>query len=236
MSAELAILRRSAWTPAVGEPEASPDLPFLPSLFKRRLGQLDRMALLVGHETLGGLRPTRTILATRRGEIGQQYRISSSLAESGEVSPAAFSLSVFNAPISLLSLAELNRGSASAVHAGAHSFAAGLCCCAGLLAVDPEPVLLVAADELLPEAYAVLEGGRGAAFALGLLIVPAASGASSGGERIILNFGDCVAGSGDATEAAVFFRWLETGSGQLCLGGSEWPLSLSRPIARTGAA
>lgn len=250
MALELAILGRAFWAPPSGEPEAYPDLPFLPSLFKRRLGQLDRMALYVGHEAIGAaagsgavvaepaLRSLRTVLATGRGEIGQQYRISSSLAESGEVSPAAFSLSVFNAPISLLSIAERNSGSASAVHAGEHSLAAALACAAAMLAADPAPVLLVAADELLPEAYAELaaagsEAERGSAYALGLLLGPAAGR----GEDLDLAFGvenDAGAGAAPRIEAEAFFDWLEEGAGSLRLGGCEWPVSLSRP--GTGAA
>jgi hypothetical protein len=238
MSTQLSILGRAAWAPglsgdgdwdewargrrAIESAESSPDLAFLPALFKRRLGQLDRMALFAGHEALGGRKPVRTVLATRRGEIGQQYRISSSLAESGEISPAAFSLSVFNAPVSLLSMAEGNTGSTSAVHAGENSFSAGLACSAGMLAVDEAPVLLIAADELLPEAYAEIEGGRGESYALALLLAPSREGS----ESISID----AASSGEEPkepEALAFLRWLIAGKGELRLGG-EWPLRLRR--------
>jgi hypothetical protein len=240
MAFELRVLAESAWAPSLEGPEAwrawasgaavsapseaAPDLPFLPSLFKRRLGQLDRMVLMTGHEALGGASPRRVVLATRRGEIGQQCRISESLAESGEVSPSAFSLSVFNAPASLLAIAEKNAGAACAIHAGEHSFAAGLACCIGMLAADPEPVLLVAADELLPEAYGELEGERGPCYALALLLGPGGSGGE--GELVV----DASAREARVSEpeALAFLRWLLAGSGELGLGGSEMPLVVSR--------
>jgi hypothetical protein len=249
----LAILRRAAWAPgiegeagwadwaagsiAIEASSAVPDLPFLPPLFKRRLGQLDRMVLLVGHEALGAERPAgpkaaaRTLLATRRGELGQQWKISAALAETGEVSPAAFSLSVFNAPISLLSIAEVNKGSSCATHAGEHSFAAGLCCCAGMLARDPEPVLLIAADELAPEAYAELgPEAKGAPHALTLLL----GRGGSGGEELVLEAGTAgPEAAGGEPEALAFFRWLLAGEGELRLGGEEWPIALTR--ARPGS-
>jgi hypothetical protein len=223
MASALSIISRAAWAPgletsadwagwargerAIESSGAAPDLDFLPALFKRRLGQLDRIVLFAGHEALGGRKKARVVLATRRGEIGQQYKISSSLAESGEVSPAAFSLSVFNAPSSLLSIAEGNPGSSTAVHAGARSFSMGLACCAGMLALDPEPVLLVAADELLPEAYAEIEGGRGESYALALLLAPG----SEGGETFDL---EAASPSSGEPEALAFLRRLIEGKAE----------------------
>jgi len=154
----------------------------------------------------------------------------SRLVEEGEVSPSAFSLSVFNAPASLVSIAERNSGSASAIHAGAATFAAGICCCLGMLARESSSVLLIAADEQLPEAYAELESGnregdRGMSFALALLLVPGRIGRETFSV-------ECAAG-GDSfdpefPEALVFLRWLIAGADKLCLGGREWPISFSR--------
>lgn len=244
MRADLDLIGRAAWAPGLESPadweewaagrraiersEALPDLPFLPSLFKRRLGQLDRMTLLAGHEALAGSAPRRVVLATRRGEIGQQYRIGSALAESGEVSPSAFSLSVFNAPVSLLSIAERNAGAACAVHAGEASFAAGLCCCIGMLAADPEPVLLVAADEPIPEAYEAIEEDRDPGYALALLLGPAGRGGTP-------LFAEAAEGAGydretsrpPEPEALAFLRWILAGSGELRIGGSSVSLALS---------
>jgi hypothetical protein len=241
MAWNLTIVARAAWAPGLDGPadwadwaagrraiepsESSPDLPFLPSLFKRRLGQLDRMTLLAGHEALAGASPRRFVLATRRGEIGQQYRIAAALAAAGEVSPAAFSLSVFNAPASLLSMAERNPGAACAIHAGAQSFAAGLCCCLGMLASDPSPLLLVAADELLPETYSELEGDRGLPYALALHLAP---GGTEGGEALSVEAGRSNGGPSSEPEALAFLRWLLAGSGELRIGGDELPLSVSR--------
>jgi hypothetical protein len=242
MRIELSLLAQGAWAPSLDGPEdwrawaagaaapersdAAPELPFLPALFKRRLGQLDRMTLLAGHEALAGAVPRRVVLATRRGEIGQQCRISAGLAESGEVSPSAFSLSVFNAPASLLAIAERNPGAACAIHAGERSFAAGLACCLGMIAADPEPALLVAADELLPEDYGELERDRGPCFALAFLLGPGKEGA--GGNLVVESGPPARDEPLSEPEPLAFLRWLLAGSGAIELGGREIPLTVSR--------
>jgi hypothetical protein len=163
----------TAWAPGVEEPKgweswakggvqlaassALPALDFLPSLFKRRLGQLDRMVLHVGHGLMEGRGATRVVMASERGEVSQQYRISADVVECGEVSPAAFSHSVFNTPASLLSIAMENTGSASTVHSGPDSFIDALLISLSMLDRDPSPLALIVADENLPDAYACLD-------------------------------------------------------------------------------
>ena len=244
MDLSFSIAARAAWAPglagasdwaewAAGEraievSDSTPELSFLPSLFKRRLGALDRMVLQAGHEALGGRLAAATVLATRYGEIGQQYKISDALASSGEVSPAAFSLSVFNAPASLLSISEHGRGGATTVHAGEASFSAGLICGLGILAGASAPLLLVAADGVVPGAYSAIQGDRGLPFAAAFLLESGGKGPetfclrSSGGRP-----SSGAAGSGP--EALRFLRWLILGSeGELTLGEDWSGLSISR--------
>jgi hypothetical protein len=248
MEVSFSIAARAAWAPGLAGPsdwaewaagaraiedsDSTPELSFLPSLFKRRLGPLDRMVLQAGHEALGGRAAAATVLATKYGEIGQQYKISDALARSGEVSPAAFSLSVFNAPASLLSISEHGRGGATTVHAGEASFSAGLICGLGLLAAASAPLLLVAADELVPEAYSSIQRDRGLPFAVAFLLESGGEGRETFRLRPALGGRPSSVGrpvEGGGPEALRFLRWLILGSeGELTLGEDWSGISISR--------
>lgn len=115
-----------------------PALTHLDAMFKRRLSQLTRMVLHVGHELSQGQADIRVVFASQFGEVNQQYKISRSLIDSGEVAPAAFSLSVFNTPVALLSIAEKNHGYASALYGGADSLPTALLEALSLLHAHPE--------------------------------------------------------------------------------------------------
>ena len=164
-----------AGIPAAGAaPTATPALPHLDAMFKRRLSQLSRMVLHVGHELAAG-REIATVFASRHGEISQQYKISQNLIQEGEVKPAAFSLSVFNTPVALLSIAEKNHQRGSALDGGAASFTTALLEAAALTRRSAGDVLLLCGDESLPEAWQALAGLPLPPHALGLLVSASAS-------------------------------------------------------------
>jgi hypothetical protein len=177
----------SAWAPGLSSPQdwaewaadrkpiqpggEAPALGHLPALFKRRLSLLSRMVLHVGHELCPGPREVKTVFASEYGEISQQLKLTASLLDSGEVAPAVFSLSVFNAPVALLSMAEKNTDRLIALNAGPASFAVGLWDALALLrrSGDPE-VLLLAADEAIPAPFDELAPANHVPYALGLLL------------------------------------------------------------------
>jgi hypothetical protein len=184
----LFIERWAAWAPGLENAEAlaawargetsirqSPDAPaleFLPALFRRRLSQLSRMALEVGHRLSGDGPKPPCVFASCYGEINKQYAITQGLLDSMEVSPAIFSLSVFNAPAYLLSLAEHNTAPATAVYAGEQTLSAAFLEAAGFLrqSAEPSACLVLFADEFPPPAYARLFSTPVEPYAFGLAL------------------------------------------------------------------
>ncbi len=177
----------SAWAPGIQSPDEwrawaregsalqavseSPPLAHVDPLFKRRLSQLTRMAIQVGHEALAGQPPMKIAFASTYGEIGQQLKITDRLIAEGEVSPANFSLSVFNTPVAALSIAEKNTEGYVAVYPGKDAFRLGFIESASAILSGAERFrLFIAADELLPEPYAALEGGSPPPYALALVL------------------------------------------------------------------
>ena len=151
--------------------EAAPALGHLPTLFKRRLSQLSRMVLHVGHELSQGRHEIKVVFASAYGEIGQQVKLTASLLDSGEIAPSVFSFSVFNAPVALLSIAEANTDGNVALSAGAASFESGLLeALARQKHADCGKVLFIAADELVPMPFRELAPSGNVPYALGLLL------------------------------------------------------------------
>jgi hypothetical protein len=181
-SVTLSVLSWAAWAPGLETPEAvaawargetsirrAPDAPaleFLPALFRRRLSQLSRMVLEVGHRLGAGSGPRPCVFSSRYGEIARQYAITADLLDAGEVSPALFSLSVFNTPAFLLSIAEKNTAPASAVYSGDWGLPAAFLDLFGLL--DSGLGLLIFADEAVPLAWAPLFPEISEPYAFGL--------------------------------------------------------------------
>jgi len=187
MTGTVHILAWSAWSPGIQSqldwtewaegkrtPEASsasPPLGHLEPLFKRRFSQLTRMTLHVGHEALAGRPPMKVGFASTWGEISQQYKITSKLIEEHEVSPANFSLSVFNTPVAALTIAEKNTEGYVACYPGKEAFALGfLESAAAILSGAERERLFIIADELLPADYVSLQNGPNQPYALALVL------------------------------------------------------------------
>jgi len=142
------------------EAQPKPDVAFVPMLTRRRLTYVSRMVVLVSDQVSrdsqgNKLAPCKVTFASQFGEITQQLKISQSLIETGAVSPAHFSLSVFNA-----SILENNTAGYSAVFAGKDAFTTGLTDC--LTALQNEETAtertFIFADEQIPETYAPVAG------------------------------------------------------------------------------
>jgi hypothetical protein len=183
MSAELYIARFSAWAPGItnsGEwkkwaagtrikcsEEASsredetPEIAFTDSLFRRRLSQISKMTIQVVHDLLPLDEATKMFFISFRGELARQYKINKMVIEDKAIMPAAFSLSVFNAPIALVSMALGIKGGYTAIYPGGNSFADGLASAeAALLSGTRDELLLVYADEKVPQEYECLHCGH----------------------------------------------------------------------------
>jgi hypothetical protein len=93
------------------------------------------------------------------------------LIEEKSLKPAAFSLSVFNAPVALATIALNLEGGYSAVYPGQNSFAAGFAAAAApVLCGRAENILLVYADEMPPLEYSGLCSEACEPLAFGVLL------------------------------------------------------------------
>ncbi len=129
------------------------------------------MVLYAVHEVSQGKQNVKISFSSEYGEITQQLKISEEILESGKISPAKFSNSVFNTPVATSTIAEKNTAGYSAVCAGKNSFYYGLCeCLAALRSGADKERIFVYGDELVPNSYQALIGGANTPFVLALFL------------------------------------------------------------------
>jgi len=123
-------------------------------LFKRRLSRLSKMTIHVLHEILPLNDDTKIVFISFRGEITQQFKINKSLIEENDLSPAAFSQSVFNtAPAAATIVFNLRQGY-TALYPAKNSFRSGFITAAAPLFIPGSgDIALIYADELCPPEY-----------------------------------------------------------------------------------
>ncbi|MCL2130379.1 MAG: beta-ketoacyl synthase chain length factor [Treponema sp.] len=170
MNGDIYISRYSAWAPGIKSPgewnewaagkremesgTESPAITFTDSLFRRRLSQISKMTIQVVHDLLPLDPETSMIFFSFRGEISKQFSINRTVIEDNAVMPAAFSLSVFNAPIALTSMALSLKGGYSALYPGYNSFSAGAAITEAAFASGKNnEIIFVYADEMIPPEY-----------------------------------------------------------------------------------
>lgn len=185
MSNPVYIRKFGAWAPGVETPEEwaewksgkreilrealTPKLPFVDMLLRRRLSMVTKMAVYVNHIVSEGLPLVKITFSSEYGEIRQQFKISQKLIELNTVTPANFSLSVFNAPVSCSTIVEGNMSGYSASYSGANSFEFGLRDCVnGMLCEGDSERVFVFSDELIPGAYSTISDYPNVPFALAL--------------------------------------------------------------------
>lgn len=137
--------------------KVSPKLEYTDPLFRRRLSQISKMTVHVVHKLLEKTdfnRETKIVFVSLRGEIEREFTINQGLIEDNDILPAGFSLSVFNTPVALATLAFKLQGGYSVIYPSKNDFMQGLkTAVAPLLAGTEEQIVLVYADELVPEVY-----------------------------------------------------------------------------------
>ncbi|MCL2012851.1 MAG: beta-ketoacyl synthase chain length factor [Cystobacterineae bacterium] len=174
------VLRYSAWRPTPKEP--LPDISFVDARLRRRMSMLSRMSVRVAHG-LGPLgKNTSLYFISFRGELNQQFEVNRMLIEEGEISPAAFSLSVFNTPPALSSMALGLHAGYSAVYPERNRFSSALLGAASFHAASSpsKQLVLVYADEVPLKEYERLEENpHSLAFALLLGATPTAKAQSA---------------------------------------------------------
>ena len=107
-------------------------------------------------EKYGLDKDTKVIFVSLRGEIAREFSINHGIIEEKMILPAGFSLSVFNTPVALATIAFGLTGGYSAVYPSKGDFSSALKTAASpVLCGSEKNVLLVYADELVPECYGV---------------------------------------------------------------------------------
>jgi len=146
--------KRDISSDAKGQGTQVPAIDFTDSMFRRRLSQISKMTVQVVHDLLPVGEDTKIFFVSFRGEISRQYQINKMLIEEKSLMPAAFSLSVFNAPAALASIALGLKGGYSALYPGNNSFSSALSAASASFVSDAQDELIfVYADEEPPPEY-----------------------------------------------------------------------------------
>jgi hypothetical protein len=213
---------RAAWegwarSPATLGIEGSPDVRFLPPLLRRRCSRLTRMMLHAAYEACAPdeLATLPVVCASRYGEMTTTVELLRCLAAGEPLTAAGFTHSVHNTQAGLFSIATRNRRMASALAAGADTFSCALLEALTLIHRGRGgAVLVLVGDEPLPAVFASFEEDACAAYAVAIVLEPAARG-----PRLRLEY---AAQSATARrrwpQAVEFLRWHLSGEKSLTLG------------------
>lgn len=203
IAGKIAVTKFSAWAPGLGafaqNPAAwhewaenrrsidmtfeSPGIPFADPLLRRRLSQLTKMTVQTVHDVLPDAADAKMVFSSFRGEIARQFSINKRLIEEHSVMPAAFSLSVFNAPPAMASIILGLQSGYTAVYPAEDSILSAIAAASAAIASGAEQrVVFVYADECIPELYRAL---RPQEPALAFAVVLSASGASNSAQEDI---------------------------------------------------
>lgn len=145
-----------AWSkhPVVPTGDDTPVLREVPSLQRRRIERLGRMAVQAAWwcsqaESTG----VPLVFASRHGDVQRSFELLEQLAAGEPMSPTHFGLSVHNAIAALYSIVRGERGNYLAMAAGRATVEAALVEAAGLLADGAPEVLVVVYDAQPPVVY-----------------------------------------------------------------------------------
>jgi hypothetical protein len=223
----------------------TPACAHIPPLLRRRCSFLARMVLDVAfrvcEETQTPPHQVHTIYCSRHGEMQTLRTLFDDLAAASPLSPTFFGNAVHHTPTGYWSITAQNPLISRTISGGEQSFAYGYLEASCLLSQYPEqPVLLVVADEILPEPFATAQHSPPLSYAVALLL------RAGGNERSIsLQFGRSAPGT---TKAPVYYsepvydflHWLvcdqERAQFITSAGGWQWqrcnilPSSSSCPI------
>lgn len=139
--------------------ELTPNVSFVPMLMRRRLSNLAKLVVYVNRAMFSNATNCKVTFASQFGEVTLQKKISQEVVNTKTISPAHFSVSVFNAAIANASILQNNMAGYSATYSGEKAFRVGLLDCIAALKVERflERVFIFA-DETIPEYYANVAG------------------------------------------------------------------------------
>lgn len=126
----------------------------IPPIIRRRLSRVSKMALEVSFEALKGELADFTIFCSRHGELHRTVNILSDITDGETPSPTAFSQSVHNTAAGLYSIINKDTKPNTATTSGADTLeTAFVTAWARMMNHQAERVLVVYADELLPDIF-----------------------------------------------------------------------------------
>ena len=154
------ITKFASFRPSSENPTEMPKLSYVDPLFKRRLSQISRMTIEVVHGLVGEqsgeseVANLKMVFASFRGEISRQLKINKGLVEDADVMPANFSISVFNTPPAVATIAFKMKAGYTAVFPSEDNFASALIsAAASVLCGFDKKVIFAYADEYVPPEY-----------------------------------------------------------------------------------
>ena len=158
--------------------------PLLPAVERRRAGMPVRLALAAGIEAIenSGLDAAvlPTVFTSSSGDCDNVHAICESLAAADrQVSPTRFHNSVHNAAAGYWSIATQCRAASTSLCAYDASFGAGLLDAASQVALDRQPVALIAYDHPYPAPLGAAREIK-ASFGVALVLAPEAGSKSLG--------------------------------------------------------
>ncbi|MGS0675927.1 beta-ketoacyl synthase chain length factor [Shewanella sp. 0m-4] len=131
---------------------AAPKLAHVPAMQRRRLSKLTKIILEAVNQCCPA-EQCRSIFASQHGEINRTIGLLNDIAEQSPLSPTGFSQSVHNTASGIFSILTGNQAQSTSIAAGSNTFSQAFIESYGQLHADPEPLLLVYADEPVPEVY-----------------------------------------------------------------------------------
>lgn len=225
----------------------TPACAHIPPLLRRRCSYLARMVLEVAfricQETRTPPHQVHTIYCSRHGEIQTLRMLFDDLAAASPLSPTLFGNAVHHTPTGYWSITAQNPLISRTISGGEESFAYGYLEASFLLSQYPgQPVLLLVADERLPEPFATAQPSPPFSYAVALLL-------RAGGDEgsIPLHFGRSarsatIAPAYYGEPVCDFLHWLvcdqDRAQFMTSAGGWQWqrcnipPSSSSCPIGR----
>lgn len=189
MQSGLEILSWSFWSPETREPSewrAAAALPHgpvappdqaIPSVHRRRMSTLTKMAVQTALEATQTARPDFLVFCSQHGELARTRELLAAIVSRVELSPTSFSQSVHNASAGLFTIITASHAPATSLAAGAGTFAYGWIEAETFAAVHPgKQVLLVCYDEALSSEYRPYSRQEQRSYALALLLRETAHG------------------------------------------------------------
>ncbi|MCR5046113.1 MAG: beta-ketoacyl synthase chain length factor [Treponema sp.] len=162
------------WQAPEDDLSASPKLEWTEPIFRRRLSQLTKMTVQATHDLFEDFaidKNTKLVFVSFRGELEREFKVNKTLIQEDSILPAAFSLSVFNAPIAQATIALGLKGGYNAVFPSQGNFKDGiLAAAAPILSGQEEEIVLIYADENIPDYYKEFFNGQNCPLAFAALL------------------------------------------------------------------